>query len=163
MAKKEYITSSPSQTKKLGEVFAKKIKKGAPKEKNARVIALIGDLGGGKTTFLQGFAKGIGIKEKILSPTFVILKKYKIPKRIPLKRDLRGRQNTRYETLYHMDCYRIQKPSEIFNLGFQEIISDSQNLIVIEWADRIKEIIPKNATWISFTWGDDSKRKIKIF
>ncbi len=75
----KYITNSPSQTKKLGEKFAKEVL-GIKPDKTAFVIGLKGELGGGKTCFLQGFAKGLGIKEKILSPTFVILKRFKITK-----------------------------------------------------------------------------------
>jgi len=75
----EYLTDNPSQTKKLGERLAKKILMAAPK-KTAKVFGLEGNLGSGKTTFLQGFAKGLGIKGKILSPTFVILKRFKITK-----------------------------------------------------------------------------------
>ena len=76
---KIYITKSYKQTQKLGENFAKEILK-SPVNKGAIVLGLQGNLGGGKTTFLQGFAKGLNIKEKILSPTFVILKRFKITK-----------------------------------------------------------------------------------
>jgi len=92
--KKGNITSNSNQTKKLGEKFAKEIlKKGV----NV-VIGLQGELGSGKTTFIQGFAKGLGIKEKILSPTFIIYKSYPLP-------------TTNYKLFYHFDCYRIQKSS----------------------------------------------------
>ena len=93
--KKENITSSSVQTKKLGEKFAREILKNKPKKK-AFVIGLEGKLGAGKTCFLQGFAKGLRVKEKILSPTFVILKKFRI----------------KDKNFYHIDCYRIQKPKE---------------------------------------------------
>lgn len=141
------ITNSPSQTKKLGEILAKKIIQSSAKKKHAKVFGLIGDLGGGKTTFLQGFAKGLAIKEKILSPTFVILKKYKIP--------------ARYGILYHVDCYRIQKTKEILDLGFKKIISDQKNIVTIEWADRIREIMPKDTIWIHFDFIDEKRRNIK--
>ncbi len=143
--KREYITSSSAQTRKLGQKFAKELK---PK-KQAFIIALEGELGGGKTTFLQGFAKGLGIKEKILSPTFVILKKFRV-------------LGSRFQEFYHIDCYRIKKPKELLDLGFQQIISKSENIVVIEWADRIQKIIPKNAVWIKFEFVDEKKRKINI-
>ena len=73
----EYLSKSSSQTKKLGESLAKKFLK-EKKQKGAKILGLEGDLGGGKTTFLQGFAKGLGLKEKILSPTFIIMRKFKI-------------------------------------------------------------------------------------
>ena len=76
--KKENITSSSAQTKKLAEKFAKEIPQKGIKRR-AFVIGLEGELGGGKTTFIQGFAKGLGVKEKVLSPTFVIYRKFQIP------------------------------------------------------------------------------------
>lgn len=139
--KKENITSSPNQTKKLGEKFAKEILKKGVKNK-AFVIGLEGELGGGKTTFIQGFAKGLGIKEKILSPTFVIMKKF--------------------NNFYHIDCYRIQKSKELLGLDFKEIISNPKNIIAVEWAEKIKEIMPKNTIWIKFKFVDEKTRKITI-
>ncbi len=141
--KKEYLTASPTQTKRLGEKLAKEILKKKLK-KTAFVIGLKGELGGGKTTFLQGFAKGLGIKEKILSPTFVIMKKFKA-------------SNGEF---YHFDCYRVSKTKELLDLGFKEIISNPENIVVIEWADKIKKIMPKDSTWIKFDFVDEKTRKI---
>jgi len=141
------LTKSPAQTKKLGKILAGEFLKNPRKE--ALVLALIGDLGGGKTTFLQGFAKGLGIKEKILSPTFVIMKKFKI-------------QNSKFKIFYHIDCYRIEKPKEILNLGFKEIISDPGNIVTIEWADRITRILPKDTKILKFKFVDRKTRKITI-
>jgi len=149
--KKEYLTASPAQTKRLGEKLAKEILKKKPAltqrgrlKKTAFVIGLKGELGGGKTTFLQGFAKGLGIKEKILSPTFVIMKKFKVSNR----------------ELYHFDCYRVSKAKELLDLGFKEIISNPENIVVVEWADKIKKIMPKDAIWIDFKFVNEKKRKI---
>jgi len=146
--KKENITSGSIQTKKLGERFAKEILEKKPK-KTAFVIGLEGELGGGKTTFMQGFAKGLGIKEKILSPTFVIMKKFKIQY---LK------SNIQY--LIHIDCYRIEKPKELLTLGFKEIISNPKNIIAVEWADRIRKIMPKDSIWIKFDFIDRNTRRM---
>ena len=137
--KKENITSDSIQTKKLGEKFAKEILEKKPK-KTAFVVGLEGELGGGKTTFLQGFAKGLGIKEKILSPTFVIMKKF--------------------NDFYHIDCYRIEKPKELLDLGFKKITSNPKNIIVIEWADRIRKIMPKHTLWIKFDFINEKRRRI---
>jgi len=139
--KKEYLTTSPAQTKKLGERLAKEVLK-KKLEKTAFVIGLTGELGGGKTTFLQGFAKGLGIKEKILSPTFVIMKKF--------------------NNFYHIDCYRIKKTKELLDLGFKGIIKNPKNIVVIEWADRVKKIMPKSALWIGFEFINEKERKITI-
>ena len=143
--KKEYLTHNSFQTKKLGEILAKEILK-TPLKRNL-IIGLEGDLGGGKTTFLQGFAKGLGIKEKILSPSFVLMKKFKINHRF-------------FKFFYHIDCYRFQKPKEILNLGIKNVFANPRNLVAIEWADRIQKIIPEKAVWIRFLFEDKNKRKI---
>jgi tRNA threonylcarbamoyladenosine biosynthesis protein TsaE len=143
----EFITKTPSQTKKLGEILAKEILKS--NFKNSVILALKGDLGGGKTTFLQGFAEGLGIKEKILSPTFIILKKFQIP-------------NSKYKYFYHFDCYRIEKSKEVLKLGFKKLISNPKNIVAIEWADKIRKIVPKNSLKIDFKFINKNNRKINV-
>lgn len=145
----EYITHNPSQTKKIGENLANKIINQKKRESRARVLALQGELGGGKTTFLKGFAKGLGVKERILSPTFVILKKFKI-------------KNKNFKFFYHLDCYRILKGKEILELGFKEIALNPKNIIAIEWSERIKNILPKKVILITFAFYKKRKRKITI-
>ncbi|MBZ9578669.1 tRNA (adenosine(37)-N6)-threonylcarbamoyltransferase complex ATPase subunit type 1 TsaE [Patescibacteria group bacterium] len=147
----EVLTKSPTQTKKLGKILAGEFLKTS--RKKALVLGLIGDLGGGKTTFLQGFARGLGIKEKILSPSFVIMKKFRVPvANIPCQ----------ISNFYHFDCYRIEKPKEILNLGFKEIISDPRNIVTIEWADHITKILPKDTKILKFKFVDRKTRKITI-
>lgn len=155
--KLKHITDNSFQTKKLGESFAKKILRTQLKNK-AQVLELIGDLGSGKTTFLQGFAKGLGIKDKILSPTFVIMKKFKISRNSHKSRN----SPKAFRAFYHIDCYRIKKPKEFLDLGFKEIISNPKNIIAIEWSDQIKKILPKNTLIIKFDFIDENKRKIEI-
>jgi tRNA threonylcarbamoyladenosine biosynthesis protein TsaE len=145
-----YLTKSSAQTKKLGESFAKNILKRSPTKK-VIVLGLIGDLGGGKTTFLQGFAKGLGIKEKILSPTFIIMRRFRI-----------CANSRKFADFYHIDCYRIQRPKEILELGFKEIISNSKNLVAVEWADRIRKILPKNVLILKFEFINRNTRKIVL-
>lgn len=149
--KKQYLTGSYRQTKKLGEKLAEEILKSKPL-KRAFIIGLEGELGGGKTTFLQGFAKGLGIKEKILSPTFIIIRKFQIPKS--------KFKILKLKYFYHIDCYRIQKPEDLLVLGLREIISNPQNIVTIEWADCIKKILPKDILILKFKFIDDKKRKI---
>jgi tRNA threonylcarbamoyladenosine biosynthesis protein TsaE len=144
----EIFSQSPSQTKKVGQILASQILRG--KLKRAFVLGLIGDLGGGKTTFLQGFAKGLKIKEKILSPTFIILKKFKV-------------KSSKFKVFYHIDCYRIKRAKEILNLGFKEIISNPKNIVAIEWAEKIKKILPKGALILKFDFLDQKKRKISLW
>jgi tRNA threonylcarbamoyladenosine biosynthesis protein TsaE len=145
---KKYLTKSFAQTRKLGESLAKKILKEKEK-KTAFVLGLRGDLGGGKTTFLQGFARGLGVKQKILSPTFVIMKRF-------------GTGKKSFADFYHIDCYRLQKPEEILEIGFRGIISAPKNIVAIEWPEKIKKFLPKDTLFISFEFIDKNKRKITI-
>lgn len=144
----KYLTNNPSQTRKLGKLLAEEILKTSP-SKGAVVIGLEGDLGGGKTTFLQGFAKGLKISKKILSPTFVIMKRFTI-------------KNRNFKNFYHIDCYRIEKPKEILNLGFEEIASNPQNIVAIEWSDKIGKILPKDTIKLKFEFVNKNKREIVL-
>jgi len=139
MNKKEVIIQSAEEMQKVGKYLSNEILKEILENKKAIVIGLEGDLGSGKTTFVQGIAKGLGIKEKITSPTFVIMKKY--------------------DFLYHIDCYRI-KSKDLLELDFKEIIKQSGNIVVIEWAERIKKVLPKDVIWMKFEYLDKDKRKI---
>lgn len=134
--KKTYISKSDKETKKIGEELGKKAK-------NGTVVLLKGDLGGGKTTFAQGFAKGLGIREKILSPTFVIMKKFK--------------------NFYHIDCYRLKGEKDLLELGFEEIIKDKKNIVLVEWPEKAKKIMPKDAINVTFGFVKDKERKIEIY
>ncbi len=145
----KYITKNSLQTKKIGEKLAKKILKEGPKKKSAQVLALSGELGGGKTTFLQGFAKGLNIKKRILSPTFVIMKSFKL-------------DSSNFDNFYHLDCYRIKRAKELFALGFDKILSNSKNIVAIEWAERIQKLLPKDARLITFKLYNKKERKIVI-
>ena len=138
---KEYLTKSPGETKKLGEALARTLLRNRSKDR-ATVVGLRGDLGGGKTTFLQGFIKGLGKKAKILSPTFIIMR--------------------RTGDFYHLDCYRIQGPKDLLALGFKKILADPKNIMAIEWADLVKKIMPRSAVWVNFKFVDKNKRRIMI-
>ena len=115
--------------------------------KVAAVIALYGDLGSGKTAFVQAVARILGISEPITSPTFVIQKRYPI-------------EYGGFKDLYHLDCYRLKESGDLEALGFCEIMRDSENIIFIEWAERVEELLPKNATKIQFKFIDDRTREI---
>jgi tRNA threonylcarbamoyladenosine biosynthesis protein TsaE len=128
----KHITGNYKKTQKLGEIFAEKIIKNElqnPPAGVAMIIGLHGDLGSGKTTFIQGFAKRLGIDDKILSPTFVIMKKFRI-------------QNSefkiqKFKNFYHIDCYRLKNEKDILELGLKEIILNPENIVAIEWPEKI--------------------------
>lgn len=139
---KVHITNSQQETKKLARNFAKSLQAGD-------VIALYGDLGSGKTTFAQGLASGLGVKKKVMSPTFIFMRSYPIIfKKTPL-------------TLHHLDLYRGQDEKDFKSLGLNEIFTVDA-IVVLEWADRIKRILPKKRIDIYFENKNGQKRKIKI-
>jgi tRNA threonylcarbamoyladenosine biosynthesis protein TsaE len=151
-----FVTKNAKETQKLGKLLALELKEG-------KIIALEGELGSGKTTFTQGFLKGLGVKGSYTSPTFLVIKNYKKefpnPKsQYPNKSKF---QNPKIQNIYHVDTYRINS-RDILNLGWEEIISNPENIVIIEWADRIKKIIPERAIWIKFEWIGEKERKIKL-
>lgn len=137
---KKFITQTDKQTQELGKLFAQELKAVCLPEQGT-VVCLSGDLGSGKTTFTQGLLKGLKIKGPYTSPTFVVMKKY--------------------NNVYHIDAYRI-KNKDLLGLGWEEMIADNKNIIIIEWAERVEKIIPKNAIWIRFRWIDRDKRELKF-
>jgi len=141
---KVFITKSSKETQKLGYNFAKVLRKGD-------VVCLYGDLGSGKTTFVQGLAVGLGIKNRIISPTFVIIRSYKV--RINDK-------GLMMNDFYHIDLYRIENEEDVKGLGMEEIINNKNNTISIEWADKLKNYLPQKRIDISFFYKDDDTRKI---
>lgn len=148
--KKTIITKSANQTKKFAALLAFVVaSRRRSNLKNALIFALIGDLGSGKTTFIQGFGRALGIKKRITSPTFVIIRNYEL-----------GIMNYGYKRIYHIDCYRINNPKEILDLGFKEIIGNPQNIVLIEWADRIRRILSQNTTWINFYHSQKPNQRI---
>lgn len=138
------ITTSFEETQKLGFDFARKLNRGG-------VVALHGDLGSGKTTFVQGFAKGLGIEKKIISPTFIIIRTYQLGFRM---------KDVRMKHLYHVDLYRIESEHDVEGLGLFEIMNDPENIVVIEWPDKIEHLLPENRRDISFEYLEDDKRRI---
>ena len=137
----EFITKSAFETKSLGKEVASKLEGG-------EVFALSGELGSGKTTFVQGFAEGLGVKGRIISPTFILMRKYKVGDK----------------DFYHIDLYRLEGDieNEIIHLGISDIWKRPENVVIIEWAEKIKEMIPESAKWIKFENLGGENRKIII-
>jgi len=127
--------------------FARQVADTLDREKGNRnkaaVICLYGDLGSGKTTFAQGFARALGITTRLLSPTFIIVRRYHIPSSDAL--------------LYHVDLYRTKTSYDLTNLGIGEILEDPQNYVLIEWAEKLGSELPQKRIDIHFvTNGDDT-------
>ena len=140
----EFITKSPRETQKLGKKFSADLIKKTP-----NIIALTGELGSGKTTFVQGLAEGLGVKKKIISPTFILMRTYKAKKK---------------NTFYHLDLYRLETnlERELENLGVKDIWNQKANILAIEWAEKIRELLPESTIWVKFEYLSDDQRKIII-
>ncbi len=121
------------------------IELGAQFKPTSNVIELIGDVGTGKTTFVRGLAKSLGIKEPITSPSFTISKSYAGQKK----------------NLVHYDFYRLNDPG-IMVEDLEENIKNKDNIVVIEWSDTVKDILPKNHTIINIRYNDDGTRELEI-
>jgi tRNA threonylcarbamoyladenosine biosynthesis protein TsaE len=152
------ISKNLKETADFVKEFLAKLK---PTNTKATILALYGDLGSGKTTFTQFLAKELGVTNYVTSPTFVIEKKYSIPKSlgvIPVKTRIQN-----FKTLIHLDCYRLNDPAEMIRLNWAEIVSDPTNLVVIEWPERIEAILPKEAIKLKFEFVSANERKMTIF
>lgn len=133
------------------QAVADKMARALLDEKNAKatVVALCGDLGSGKTTFVQAAARAFGITETVMSPTFVIERVYKLI-------------HPHFEHFIHIDAYRLKNADELAALGWGELAENPKNIIFVEWAERVQEILPDGATKICFEGADGSTRRVKI-
>lgn len=125
--------------------FAAKIARGL---KGGEVFALSGELGGGKTTFTKGLAEALKVEETITSPTFVILKAY--PAKI-------GNKKIQF---VHIDAYRCDNIEDVKSVGIEDYLGRKDVLLVVEWAEKIKDILPKNIINISFKLSGENTREI---
>ena len=141
-------TKNESETQEVGWNLARKIDQSGKKD-DAVVVALDGVLGTGKTTFTKGFARGLGIKQDITSPTFVLMKVYEL-------------EDKNFDNLVHIDAYRLENHEDLKPLGIEEMLSNPENIILIEWSDRVKDIIPDEAIGINFNHISESKRSIQV-
>ncbi len=137
-----FLSNSPGETKKIGKKAGREILK----KEGPFVISLKGNLGGGKTTFVKGLAQSLGVREEIVSPTFVILKRYMGEK---------GR------VLYHIDAYRVEK-EDLLNLGLEEFLKDKDSVVVIEWGDKVEKILPKDRTEVVFEFKSPRERQLIV-
>jgi len=120
-----------------------------PLPDRATVVGLYGDLGSGKTTFVQAVAKLLGVTRSVQSPTFVIMKFY------PLS-------VVSYKLLVHVDAYRLKSGEELKKLGWDELIKQPHTLILVEWANLVEDVMPKESTKLQFEFIDDKTRKISL-
>ncbi|MBI3290697.1 tRNA (adenosine(37)-N6)-threonylcarbamoyltransferase complex ATPase subunit type 1 TsaE [Candidatus Falkowbacteria bacterium] len=169
-----YLTATEKQTFNLGKKLAKTLKGG-------EVLALSGDLGAGKTVLTKGLAAGLGVKGIVNSPTFVLMKLYplqatSLPRLIQTKRgfvrgykftppdpsEARIRAGLQAKKLIHIDCYRLKSSQELMDIGASEYFNQLDTIVVIEWAEKIKKILPQQVIKINIKIKAGGKREITI-
>lgn len=134
------ISRSDRETQELGEEFAKRLKPGD-------VVCLYGDLGYGKTTFVKGVARGLGVKSRIISPTFVIVRQHKLGDRF---------QALGTRELVHIDLYRIEDERQLVGIGLEDILEDKNAIKLIEWPEKLVEL-PEKRIDIKFIMNKDKQ------
>jgi tRNA threonylcarbamoyladenosine biosynthesis protein TsaE len=130
------ISHSPEDTFAAGHADAARLQPGD-------VLALVGDLGAGKTQWVKGLAAGLGSDAPVTSPTFTLIHEYP-GGRLPL---------------YHADCYRLESPAELLAIGLDDYL-DGRAVLVIEWADKFPNVIPPHARWLRFEIGEADERRL---
>lgn len=140
-----FVSNSPSQTEEFSAKFAKKLFPGA-------VVALHGELGAGKTVFARGLAVGLGLREHIHSPTFVIAHEYKI------KHPLVSGVNY----FFHLDLYRLESAESAHAFDIEEYLAANNAVTLIEWAERIEPLLPKKTIKIFLSHLSEMQRQIRI-
>lgn len=139
------ITNSSKDTENLGIKFSKKLKAGD-------FVALIGELGSGKTCFVEGIAKGLNVQDCVHSPTFKIINEYKINNKKKLHSP---------KKLFHIDFYRLNSYNDVFELGLEDLYYRNA-IVVIEWADKFLKVLPLSFYEVNISVIDRYKRNIKI-
>ncbi|MFA5076760.1 MAG: tRNA (adenosine(37)-N6)-threonylcarbamoyltransferase complex ATPase subunit type 1 TsaE [Patescibacteria group bacterium] len=154
---KVYQTKSVKQTFNLGKSLAKKITSG-------QVLALFGNLGAGKTVLAKGIAAGLGVKKIITSPTFILMKIYNFQSTVNRQPStgLVNRRRSSVNKLIHIDCYRIKDFREVEAIGALEYFARPDSVVVIEWAEKIKPLLPKNVLKIKISLKKNNNREIVV-
>ncbi|HWA32154.1 MAG TPA: tRNA (adenosine(37)-N6)-threonylcarbamoyltransferase complex ATPase subunit type 1 TsaE [Candidatus Paceibacterota bacterium] len=145
--KKAAISKSRKDTDKLAKSFLLEILRG--KSPRAVVVGLYGELGAGKTAFVQSIVRELGVKRRVPSPTFVIIRKY-------------GVRSPRHRFLFHLDAYRLKSAKEIKRLGWQEIISSPEHLVFVEWPEKIRAAMPRGHRKVHIEHRRDGSRKFRF-
>jgi tRNA threonylcarbamoyladenosine biosynthesis protein TsaE len=142
----QFLSKSLEETAAVAADFLKYLS--ALQNDSAVVVGLYGNLGSGKTSFTQALGKTLGVLENITSPTFVIMKRFVL-------------HDHSFENLIHIDAYRLEAPGEIEKLGWKEAIADRRNLILVEWPEKVGNVMPENHIKIHFTFIDETTRQIE--
>ncbi len=142
----KYLLKNLEETEKIAQDFVHGLK---PNPESATVVGLYGELGAGKTFFTQAVAKAFRVEEQVVSPTFVIEKIYEL-------------RDQDFSHLIHIDAYRLDNSKELLNLGWEKITADPKNLILIEWPEKVSEIMPKHVKIAIKHQKNESERELAI-
>jgi len=148
---KAFHSFSSEETKRFGREIAESLLGDEHhKTKAATVIALRGDLGAGKTTFTQGFFRGLGIRRSPTSPTFVLMRRYAM-------------RRAGFLNVYHVDAYRLSGAAATDALDMDAVLKDPRNIVLVEWPEKIEGILPRDAMRLDFAYGKkENERVIKM-
>ncbi len=113
------------------------------------VYGLVGDLGAGKTAFVQGIANALGVEESVTSPTFVLWRQYQT-------------KHPHIQQLHHLDVYRLESDIEVNDLGLQDIFNLADGIVLIEWADKFPQILPEKTIWITCCYINENTREFSV-
>jgi tRNA threonylcarbamoyladenosine biosynthesis protein TsaE len=133
----DVVSRAPEETQKVGAALAELLVPGD-------VVSLTGDLGAGKTTLVQGAARGLGTSDHVASPTFVLVREYRGP--VPV---------------YHLDVYRLDRLQEVIDLGFEDLL-DPSGVMFVEWGDAIEAVLPEQFLEIELTVPQDEDRRLRF-
>jgi len=145
----KYVSQSIKDTSRIAKKFLTALSR---RRDQGTLVLLSGDLGAGKTAFVKQVAKILGMKEKIISPTFVLMRKYRIP----------ARSKFPFSHLFHIDAYRLEGRREFKALGWDEIIRDPSNIIFLEWPEKVFTRVPRGAIKIKFKFINETTREISF-
>ncbi len=149
------VAKNMEETVAVAEVFLREILNIKRAEKGATIVGLSGDLGAGKTAFTQAVAKHLGIKNKITSPTFVLMKKYPLKSKTEIK-------SKNHKFLIHIDAYRLKNEKELLDLGWAEILDNDEHLVFIEWPEMVKKAIPAEAHYVVISTDENGERSFEL-
>jgi tRNA threonylcarbamoyladenosine biosynthesis protein TsaE len=136
----DFVSTSVPQTERLGIRLGELLEPGD-------AVCLSGELGAGKTALARGIGRGWGAPARVTSPTFVLVNEY------PRPRD--------GHILYHVDCYRLEGPADVISAGLEDIL-DAEAAVIVEWPERILELLPADRLWIALTYDSPTRRRMRI-
>lgn len=144
------LAKNVKETAEIAKILLTEIVNNKNEKLGATIVGLSGDLGAGKTAFIQAVAKHLGINDKVISPTFVIMKKYTL------------RNSKDHKFLFHLDAYRLKNEKELLYLGWEEIIGDKNHLVFIEWPENVSKIMPAHSRFIYISTDKNGHRNLEL-